>query len=45
MKKLAIAALVLFGLTGTAYALDTHLTHNWSMPSLSFFDCHNGGHH
>ncbi|MEZ8141082.1 MULTISPECIES: hypothetical protein [Enterovibrio] len=39
MKKLAIGALVLFGLMGTAYAFDTHWTHSWDMPSFSMMGC------
>ncbi|WP_198598906.1 hypothetical protein [Enterovibrio norvegicus] len=44
MKKLAIGVLVLFGLMGTAYAFDGHLTHGWDMPSFSMFGCDHGGH-
>ncbi|CZF86281.1 hypothetical protein [Grimontia marina] len=45
MKKLAIAALVLFGLMGTAYAFDAHWTHGWEMSEPSLFGCGHGSHH
>ncbi|USH04745.1 hypothetical protein K6Q96_23835 [Grimontia kaedaensis] len=45
MKKLVIAALVLFGLMGTAFAFDTHLTHGLEMPEISLFGCDHGSHH